>query len=143
MRGLVGLVDWRMAGRLSSLAKSGFLTGALGEVLLVPGKPSLPFEKVLIVGTGARAAFGEEACRAAAARLVRSLEGLRIRRAVVELPGRSGSAIAAERAAEIVMEKVGDSPMHDAWWVIDDPAAQKKLRERAADERRRGRRGAE
>ena len=30
MRGLLGLVDWRMAGRLSSLAKSGFLTGALG-----------------------------------------------------------------------------------------------------------------
>jgi hypothetical protein len=140
MRGLCGLVDWRMAGRLSRLAKAGFLSGALGEVLLVPGKPSLPFEKVLIVGAGARASFDEAAFRAASARLLSSLAGLRIRRAVVELPGRAGDAIAAERAAEIVLEQAGDSESHDAWWLVEDAAAQKRVRQRATDDRRRGRR---
>ena len=109
--------------------------------MLVPGKPALPFEKVLVVGTGARAAFGEDAFRAATKKLVSSLEGLRIRRAVVEMPGRSGAVIAAERAAELLRELVGDSEKHDAWGLVDEPAAQKRLKERAADERRRGRRG--
>jgi hypothetical protein len=141
LRGLCGLVDWRLAGRLSQLAKTGFLTGALGEVLLVPGKPALPFEKILVVGTGARAAFDEGAFRAATRKLLSALEGMRVRRAVVELPGRAGAAIAPERATEIVMDLAGASEGHDAWWLVDDPAAQKKLKERAADERRRGRRG--
>ena len=50
MRGLAGLVDWRLAGRLSVLEKSGFLLGNAGEVLCVPGRPRMPFDKVLISG---------------------------------------------------------------------------------------------
>src|SRR5262249_732244 len=46
MTGLAGLLDWRLAGRLSRLARDGFLAGTLGEVLFVPGRPRLPFEKV-------------------------------------------------------------------------------------------------
>ena len=33
MRGLAGLLDWRLAGRLSALAREAFLLGELGEVL--------------------------------------------------------------------------------------------------------------
>jgi len=46
-------VDFRLAGRISRLIAGGFATGALGEVLLVPGKPKLPFDKILLFGTGA------------------------------------------------------------------------------------------
>jgi hypothetical protein len=53
--GLSGLLDWRMAGRISALIERGFVTGKLGEVVLLPGKPKLPFDKVLLFGIGARA----------------------------------------------------------------------------------------
>jgi hypothetical protein len=140
MRGVAGLLDWRLAGRLSALAKAGFLVGGLGEALLVPGKPQLAFDKVLVLGLGARSEFGEHAFRRAVERLLRALEGLHVRRAVVELPGRAEGAIEPERATELVLECVGDSPDHDAWWLVEDTAAQKRMQQRAQDERRRARR---
>ena len=65
MRGFAGLLDWRLGGRLSALLAAGFVTGEAGEALLVPGKPHVPFEKVLVVGLGARGAFDDGAFRAA------------------------------------------------------------------------------
>lgn len=141
LRGLAGLLDWRMAGRLSELVRGGFLRGDRGEVLLVPGKPSLPFEKLLVFGLGARASFGDAVFRDVVAHLVRALEGLRIRRAVVELPGRADSSIDCERATDIVLECVGDSADHDAWWLVEEADAQRRIQKRAIDERRRARRG--
>src|SRR5262249_17344054 len=46
--GLAGLCDWRLGGRLSDLERRGLVTGALGEVVLVPGKPRLTFDKLLV-----------------------------------------------------------------------------------------------
>jgi hypothetical protein len=141
MGGLAGLLDWRLAGRLSGLAREGFLRGDLGEVLCIPGRPRLPFDKVLVLGLGTRSGFDEEAFRTALTRLIRSLEGLHVRRAVVELPGRADEAIEPERAAELVLEAVGDSEAHDAWWLVEGPDAQRRISHRSQDERRRTRTG--
>ncbi|HEY8038728.1 MAG TPA: M17 family peptidase N-terminal domain-containing protein [Polyangiaceae bacterium] len=137
LRGFAGLLDWRLGGRLSALLKSGFVTGELGEVLLVPGKPHVPFEKVLVVGLGTRTGFGDGVFRQAVMRIARSLEGMRVRRAVVELPGRAGGVMEPEQAITLTLECVGASPDHDAWWLVEDGAAQKRVEQRAADERRR------
>jgi hypothetical protein len=137
LRGFAGLLDWRLGGRLSALAKSGFVTGEAGEVLLVPGKPHVPFEKVLVLGLGTRSGFGDGAFRRAVLHVARALEGLRVRRAVVELPGRGGGIIDPEQAITLTLECVGSSPEHDAWWLVEDAAAQKRVEQRAADERRR------
>jgi hypothetical protein len=137
--GFAGLIDWRLGGRLSTLLKSGFVTGELGEVLLMPGKPHVPFEKVLVFGLGARGAFGESTFREVILRMTRALEGLRVRRAVVELPGRASGAIDPESAITLTLECMGPSPEHDAWWLVEPPAEQKRIEARAADERRRAR----
>jgi hypothetical protein len=139
MRGFAGMVDWRLGGRLSALLKKGFATGRQGEALLVPGKPHVPFEKVLVLGLGLRRAFDEPAFREAVGHLTRTLEGLRVRRCVVELPGRGSEAIEPERAVTLTLETVGTSADHDTWWVVDTAAAQKQMQARAADERRRAR----
>jgi hypothetical protein len=138
-RGFAALLDWRLGGRLSALMKSGFVTGESGEKLLVPGKPHVPFEKVLVLGLGARAAFGEGAFREAVLSVGAALSGLRVRRAVVELPGRANDAIDPERAVTLTLECVGGLPEHDAWWLVENPAVQKRVEQRAADERRRAR----
>jgi hypothetical protein len=139
MRGVAGLLDWRLAGTLSKLARKGFLAGTLGEVLFVPGRPSLCFEKVLVFGLGARSAFGESSFRQVVSHVLTALTGLRVRRAVVELPGRADGMLEAERACELMLECVGDSEAHDAWWLVEPPDAQRRITERAQDERRRTR----
>jgi hypothetical protein len=139
MRGVAGLLDWRLAGSLSQLERRDLLKGELGEVLFVPGRPRLAFEKLLVFGLGPRSAFGEGTFRRVVSHLLRALEGLRVRRAVVELPGRGDDIVAAERACELVLECVGDSQAHDAWWLVEPPEAQRRISERALDERRRSR----
>jgi hypothetical protein len=136
--GLAGLLDWRLAGRLSAIVASGFARGEEGELLLVPGKPHVPFEKVLLLGLGARAGFDEDVFRRAVRRMASALEGLRVRRAVVELPGRSGGGVAAdtgaaidaERAIALTLECLGTAPEHDAWWLVEDAASQQKIEQR-------------
>src|SRR6185369_10036852 len=58
-RGVAGLFDWRSAGRLSRLLIQGFATGELGEVLMTPAKPCLPFDKVIFFGAGNSAEFDD------------------------------------------------------------------------------------
>jgi hypothetical protein len=136
-RGFAGLLDWRLGGRISALLKSGFARGDVGETLLLPGKPHVPFEKVLVVGLGKRGDFGERAFRAGVLHVACALEGLRIRRAVVELPGRACGAIEPEAAITLALDCVGASPEHDTWWLVEPPADQKRIEVRAAEERRR------
>ena len=58
LRGAAGLCDWRLCGKLSQVLQRGRVTGALGEVTLVPGRPRLPFDKLLLVGCGPGGDFG-------------------------------------------------------------------------------------
>jgi hypothetical protein len=140
MRGAAGLLDWRLSGRLSRLARRGFLLGELGEVVFVPGRPHLSFEKVLLFGLGARSGFGEGTFRNVVLHMMRTLAGLSVRRAVVELPGRAEGIVEPERACELVLECASDSDAHDAWWLVEPPDGQRLIAGRAQDERRRARR---
>ncbi|MDP9002546.1 MAG: leucyl aminopeptidase [Myxococcota bacterium] len=137
VRGFAGLLDWRLGGRLSAQLQSGFMGGDLGEVLLVPGKPHLPFEKVLVVGLGARSAFGDDAFRRSLVRIARALEGMRVRRAVIELPGRASAAIEPEHAITLTLDCLGASAEHDAWWLVEDAPSQRRVEQRVGEERRR------
>lgn len=139
LRGLAGLLDWRLAGRVSRLAKESFLKGEAGEVLCMQGRPRIPFDKVILLGAGARAEFDEAAYRKAILSLLVTLEGLHVKRAVVELPGRAGDAIAPERAAELVLEATRDSEAHDAWFLVEGAEAQAKITSRAQEGRWQGR----
>jgi hypothetical protein len=137
LRGLAGMVDWRFAGRLSRLLESGFATGSAGEVLLVPGKPKLPFDKVVLFGIGQVTAFDEAVFRAVVEKMLTTLAGLRSRTAVVELPGRHIGAISAERAADILLEMAGNRREHDVWTLVETPEGQRAITQHLIQERRR------
>ncbi len=139
MRGLAGILDFRLAGKLSGLARDRFLGGAAGEVLFVPGKPRLPFEKVLVFGMGEAAAFTEATFREVVGHVSRALEQLHVVRAVIELPGRADGHIGPERAAELLVPSVA-SDAHDAWWLVEDVEAQKRMAPKLMEDRRRVRR---
>jgi hypothetical protein len=69
--------------------------------------------------------------------MLRTLEGLRARTAVVELPGRHFGAIAPERAADILLESTGGSQDHDVWTLVETADAQRVITEHMIQERRR------
>jgi hypothetical protein len=130
MRGLAALLDWRLAGRLSALARSGFMRGDADEVVLVPGRPHLPFEKILVFGLGARSAFGDGVVRRMLARLASTLEGLNVKRALVELPGRASGDLSAERAAELLLECAESALEEEAWTLVDAADAEEPITKR-------------
>ena len=137
LTGLAGLLDWRLAGRLSRLARQGFLVGEVGEVLVLPTRPRLPFDKALVCGLGPRAAFGEAAFRTVLARALDALTGLSGTKAVLELPGRGDGhcGVDAARAASILLDLIGDDE-RDALCFVEDPEGQRMI-EMHAQERHR------
>jgi Cytosol aminopeptidase family, N-terminal domain len=137
--GTAGLVDWRLSGRISRLLLRGFATGNVGEVLLVPGKPKLPFDKVLLFGIGDTGSFDEARFRAALEKILGTLEGLRARTAVVELPGRHFGAITPESAADILLECAAGRREHDVWTLVEPAEAQRAISQHVMQERRRAR----
>jgi hypothetical protein len=100
LQGLAGLCDWRLGGSLSALLRAGFCTGAAGETVLLPGRRTLPMERLVLLGLGPARAFDRTVAEAAGERLVSVVEGLRPHDVLVAMPGR-----APERA---VVEAVFD-----------------------------------
>ena len=139
-RGVAAMVDWRLAGRISRMIVSGYATGRLGEVLLLPGKPKLSFDKVLLFGVGKSGAFDEQRFREVTGSMLQTLRGLRARTAVVELPGRYWDVIAPERAADVLLEMAGTERDHDLWTLVEPALAQRAITAQMIQERRRIRR---
>lgn len=54
---LTGLLDWRMSGFLSRQLQNNTLTGAFGEVTLIPINKKIPARRVLLLGLGEKKGF--------------------------------------------------------------------------------------
>lgn len=100
--GVLSLIDWRMSGRISRHCIGGFLSGAPGERFLLPGRPRISFDKLLLVGMGERSAVDEPAVREAITAMVDALAGLGVRRAAIDLPGRHRGVVTPSRALELL-----------------------------------------
>jgi hypothetical protein len=98
LSGLAGLADWRLAGRLSGMIRSGLLTGASGEALLTPPGARLPFEKLFLFGTGSLRDPGELSSRVLEA--LRRLSQAGVRDAALQLP----AGIPADEGARRMLE---------------------------------------
>lgn len=139
LRGVAGLLDWRMAARLSRHVIARDLLGTRGEVTLIPGKPRIPFEKLLLFGLGPREDFDEEAFLEVIHRILDTLSGLKVRMAVVERPGRHIDLIDALRAADLILgacESYGDQ---DLWTMVEEGPDQKRIAQHLSEERRKKR----
>ncbi|MGZ3424037.1 MAG: M17 family peptidase N-terminal domain-containing protein [Polyangiales bacterium] len=127
-RGVLSLCDFRLAGKLSHLCLSGFVTGTAGEKVLLPLRAKFPYEKLLIVGLGPRAGFDEAGFRVAMGWILDALDGLKIRRVAMDLPGRHAGAIEAARAIELFDEAITSRPgLLDGVAIVDDRDAQRAV----------------
>ena len=88
LRGIAGLVDWRLNGALSRWIAAGRFQAEEGDALLYPDRGRLSFERVILFGLGTTSAFGDAAYRDIALRMLRALRDLGLRRFASPLPGR-------------------------------------------------------
>jgi Cytosol aminopeptidase family, N-terminal domain len=98
LRGPQGLVDWRLSGRVSQLLVRGSLTGALGEMVLMPARPRMFAERLLWMGMGPQASFDEAAFRGVVCATLLRIRGLRVRTAALVFPGRVQERVGAADA---------------------------------------------
>ncbi len=117
--GVAGLCDFRLGGWISSLERRGGITGELGEAVLLPAKPRLSFDKIVVFGAGPRASFGERVLELLVERILVSAADLGARGVVLELPGRHDGLIAADRAADILLSAVGREREYDVWTLVE------------------------
>ncbi|MFC2075020.1 M17 family peptidase N-terminal domain-containing protein [Bdellovibrionota bacterium] len=59
LAGNVGLIDWRLNGRLSDLLAKRKIEGAQGEVLMIPGQGRVCSETIFLFGTGEKKAISK------------------------------------------------------------------------------------
>jgi hypothetical protein len=126
-RGTAGLVDYRLGGAISRLIADSSLSGTLGQIHLVSGRPRLSFDRVLLLGEGRAEEMNAQVYRGALEQLLATLQHLGARRAVVELPGRRNGAIDTEQAVEILLELTAGNPWFDTWTLIESPSAQRVM----------------
>lgn len=132
LRGAAGLMDWRLCGRLSRLLAAGRLTGTAGEVTLLPPRPRLPFDKLLLLGLGARAEFDETAYAEALRRTFVALSSMKTHSVAMALPGRATGSIAPERALAGLLELSSAAEDQDELVLIEDAEGTKVMAPLAA-----------
>lgn len=59
LKGLLGMVDWRVNGKLSRLIQRGVFSGNAREMLLMPAERRFKADKLVLLGLGRRADFEE------------------------------------------------------------------------------------
>ena len=138
--GVAGLCDFRLAGTISRLLRSGYLTGERGEVMLLPGRPKLGFEKLLLLGAGPRHDFDEVVLAELLRLLLTTIDDLCARIAVVELPGRPHDLVAADRATDALLELAGRSREHSVWTLVEGAESRTLITQHMIEQRRRVRR---
>jgi hypothetical protein len=143
LRGPTGLLDWRLCGRLSQLLVRGRLTGVDGERVLVPAGGRLAFEKIVLVGAGPSDRLDAAHARVVLDRMLDALDGLRVRRAAIALPGRTWERLEAAAAMEALAALLFAPHEQDALTVIDEPDEHKHLQRALEAARRRARAEAE
>lgn len=127
LRGAAGLVDWRLCGRLSRLQAAGRLTGEPGEITLLPPRPRLPFDKLLLLGLGAPESFDEAAYAQALRSTFTALASMRTHSVAMALPGRTTGAIGPERAMTALLELGAAAEDQDELVLIEDAESQKVM----------------
>jgi Cytosol aminopeptidase family, N-terminal domain len=125
LRGVAGLVDWRMGGQLSRLLKKKVASGAAGEAIMLPAGKKLPMTRIFWFGLGPSKGYGEERMRKDIAWMAKVLRAANAGECAVQLPGRSLGLIGARRAIELVLD---DAQMRGLdLTIIDDAAGNKDI----------------
>jgi hypothetical protein len=87
IKGLTGLVDWRLNGIISKWILENRIQGDFNERLLFPSFQRLPFQKILLLGIGEEKDFSEFRFQEIIHHMFEALEKLSIKNFSLSIPG--------------------------------------------------------
>jgi hypothetical protein len=128
LRGVAGLVDWRLNGHLSERLRQERFTGERGERLLLPTR-RLPWKAVLALGLGPSRDFDDDRFRDALETAFTVAKGMTAATLAAGLPGRDTGKVDPERAAALLRPLAQGRDSVTALTLLDTPAALKIIGE--------------
>lgn len=129
LTGLTGLVDWRLAGALSSWRMGGFSTGELGERVLYPTARRLSHPRLLLVGLGRRAEYRSDRAIALAAEVLECARGLGVRSLTTGLFHLETLATPLERIGPKLVHLLRSAPGLECVTIAADAEAEKLVKD--------------
>lgn len=144
LQGAGGLIDWRLCGALSRILVSGFVTGGLGEQVLVPTQSRLAVEKVFLFGLGPEAAMSIDVAAGRIRHILQTVLASGSRTLAMVLPGRSTGIMGGVAAMEAFVLAAGppfrgQGSAVDEVILIESPDGQREMAPVVERERRRAR----
>jgi hypothetical protein len=138
LRGLTGLVDWRLNGKLSRLLLRQFLDGHFQEAMLSTVSGRLSFGRLLLVGLGDRAEFDAQRFRDACLYTFEALARAQVGSFAMALPGRIGLDIGLRQAVDAWRDAVraafpGPAARDLVIHIAEPPEVQRELAEPMRD----------
>lgn len=138
LAGVGGLVDWRLCGALSNLLLAETMVGRPRERLMMPGRPRIPCERLILIGAGERGGFDVGRFRDVCRDQVETLRDLQLRGAALALPGRVWEMVDPEVAIEEFLQVCRQvSHSLDEIILLDSSHAQRVMQPLVDRERRR------
>jgi len=105
--GLLEQVDWRVGGMISRAVTRGWVTGALGELVLLGAGRHLRARHLVSVGLGRPEEASSLTCNRLLDDIMEVCDGLRVESVALPLPGRSTGRIRAAVAGQFLNIRVG------------------------------------
>jgi hypothetical protein len=139
LRGVLGLLDWRLCGFLSQAIVRGFVQGERGEVALVPLRPRFTVDKLFLFGLGPSAQLDASMLTDVTARMLDVVTQAKVRTAAIVLPGRSTAQVQPMAAMESFVLASKTHGLQDEVILLEPPEAQREMDPIVQRERRRAR----
>lgn len=137
--GLAGLIDFRLAGTLSRLLVRGRTGGRATERVLLPARPRLKQDRVLLVGLGSRVGFDGARAAAALRDVFAALDGLTARSVILCLPGRGDGTLSPEAAIEAFVPLLDEPHEQDDVTLVEPADVVRQMKPLIERARRRAR----
>ncbi|MBN2297057.1 MAG: hypothetical protein JXM72_00600 [Deltaproteobacteria bacterium] len=87
LKGITGLVDWRLDARISQLILSGKIQGSWGEKVMLGAMDALAGRELLIIGLGQLNEFEQSRIQDAGRLMARTVLNLNLNKVCMSLPG--------------------------------------------------------
>lgn len=119
LRGLAGLVDWRLGAAISRQIEAGWITRKPGERFILPAHNKLPVNKVVGFGLGPTSSFNPSLVHALVLDAFRVLKEAGAHGTILSAPGRAEGLVSDMESLEAVCQALDPSLDFDEIIIVD------------------------
>lgn len=110
LHGFLGVVDWRVNGKLSHLVEDNRFTGKAKEMVLMPAERRFKADKLVVMGLGAKAQFHDDHVPQVIDYIFQTASQMRVTQLCVSLSKFNPSQFAWRNAVRLFVTKAVDYP---------------------------------